>query len=128
MNSTEMLERFQQFATADLFSNDFTQRRQLSQVLHETDSVRLVLTRYEEAETLDIDVEVSFPVLKETSDAGEIQESIDKVMNTLEYLRRLISIGFNLELMREEGIFIASTKLDLDTPKQVFDVLQFPCV
>jgi hypothetical protein len=126
MNSTGMMERFQQFATADLFSSNVTGRRQVSQVLHETDPVRIVLTRYEAKENLYIDVEVSLPSLKETSDAEEIRESIDKVMNTLEYLRRLIDIGFNLELMREEGIFIASKELDLDTPEHVFEVLQFP--
>jgi hypothetical protein len=126
MNSTGMMERFQQFATADLFSSNVTGRRQVSQVLHETDPVRIVLTRYEAEENLDIDVEVSLPSLKETSNAEEIRESIDKVMNTLEYLRHLIDIGFNLELMREEGIFIASKELNLDTPEHVFEVLQFP--
>jgi hypothetical protein len=126
MNSTGMMERFQQFATADLFSSNVTGRRQASQVLHETDPVRIVLTRYEAEENLDIDVEVSLPSLKETSNAEEIRDSIDKVMNTLEYLRRLIDIGFNLELMREEGIFIASKELALDTPEHIFEVLQFP--
>lgn len=126
MSSSEMMEKFRQFATADLFSKNPTRTRQVSRVIHETDSIRIVLTRHEGERPLDVDVEVSLPSLTETSNTDIVRDSIDKIMDTLEYLKRLIGIGFDLELMRDEGILVASRLLNLDTPLEVFEILQPP--
>jgi hypothetical protein len=127
MNPTEMMERFRRFASADLFVTTPNRMHQVSEVLVETDAVRIVLTRFEDrTESLDVDIEVSLPILPETSDAMSMEKSIDRVIATLEYLKRLASIGFDLEILREEGILIASAALSVNTEKDVFEVLGPP--
>jgi hypothetical protein len=127
MNPTEMMERFRRFASADLFVTAPDRMHQVSEVLVETDALRIILTRYENrTESLDVDVEVSLPILPETSDAMSMEKSIDRVIATLEYLKRLAFIGFDLEILREEGILIASAALSVNTEKDVFEVLGSP--
>lgn len=127
MNPTEMMERFRRFASADLFVTTPNRMHQVSEVLVETDAVRIVLTRFEDrTESLDVDIEVSLPILPETSDVMSMEKSIDRVIATLEYLKRLASIGFDLEILREEGILIASAALSVNTEMDVFEVLGPP--
>jgi len=127
MNSTEMMERFRRFASADLSLSTPNRMHQVSEVLLKTSAVRIILTRYEyRTEDLDIDIEVSLPSLPETSNVTSMQESIDRVIATLEYLKRLTSIGFGLEMLQEEGILIASAVLSKDTKEYVFQALEPP--
>ena len=127
MNSTEMMERFRRFASTDLSLSTPNRMHQVSEVLLETSAVRIILTRYEyRTEDLDIDIEVSLPSLPEISNVTSMRESIDRVIATLEYLKRLISIGFGLEMLQEEGILIASTILSKDTKEDVFKALEPP--
>ena len=127
MNSTEMIERFRRFVSADLFLTSPNRMHQVSEVLLKTGAVRIILTRYEyRTEGVDVDIEVSLPFLPDTSDVTSMQESIDSVIATLEYLKRLTSIGFGLEMLQEEGILIASAVLSGDTKEHVLKVLEPP--
>jgi hypothetical protein len=127
MNTSEMIERFQRFASADLSPLFSNRMHQVSEILLETYTVRIILTRYEyRKDGIDIDIEVSLPSLPATSDVASIQEPIDRVIAALEYLKRLISIGFGLELLREEGILIASAVLSRDTNEYVFRAIEPP--
>ena len=127
MNTHEMMERFQRFATANLSFNTPNRLHQVSEVLLKTETVRIILTKDEyRTESLDVDIEVSLPSLPETSDVRVLQESIDSIIANLEYLKRLTSIGFDLNVLQEEGILIASTALSLDTQEHVFKVLKPP--
>jgi hypothetical protein len=127
MNSTEMMERFRRFVSADLPITASNRMHQVSEVLLETNTVRIVLTRYEtRTEDVDVDIEVALPFLPATSDAVSIQEYIDGVITILEYLKRLAFIGFGLEILQEEGTLIASTALHADTEEIVFKALEPP--
>jgi hypothetical protein len=127
MNSTEMMKRFQRFASADLSTAVSNRMNQVSEVLLKTDTVRIILTREEcRTESLDVDIEVSLPFLRANSNAISIQRYIDRVIVILEYLRRLTLIGFSMELLQEEGIFVASTALGVDTEESVFQALMPP--
>jgi hypothetical protein len=127
MNSTEMMERFRQFASADLSLSPPNRMHQVSKALLKTSTVSIILTRYESrVEDLDVDVEVSLPSLPEASDVASIQEFMDSVIANIEYLKRLISIGFGLEILHEEGILIASAVLSKDTKEDVFKALEPP--
>ena len=127
MNSTEMMERFRRFASADLFLTSPNRMDQVSEVLLKTSTVRIILMRYEcRAEGLDVDVEVSLPSLPETSDSVSLRNAIDSIITTLEYLKRLTSIGFGLEILQEEGLLIASAVLSRDTKEDVFKALEPP--
>ena len=100
MNSTEMMERFRRFASADLSVTTPNRMHQVSEVLFKTDTVRIILTRDEHrTESLDVDIEVSLPFLPVSCDAISIQRYIDSVIAILEYLRHLISYGFRLEML-----------------------------
>ena len=125
MNSTEMMSRFRQFAAAGLFSTTSSRTGQVSEVLIETGSVRIVLTRYEGmTEDIEVDVEVSLPSLPKSYDMAVLQRFIDVMIDILEYLKRLRSIGFGIELLQEEGILVASGSLSTDTKEHVFEVLK----
>ncbi|MFX1262800.1 MAG: hypothetical protein ACFFAZ_11980 [Promethearchaeota archaeon] len=127
MNSTEMMERFRQFASADLFTITPNRMHQVSEILLKTGAIRIILTRYEyRTESLDVDIEVSLPFLPATSDVTSIEEYIDSMIATLEYLKRLAFIGFDLETLQEEGILIASTAFSVDTEESVFKALEPP--
>ena len=127
MNSTEMMERFRRFISADLSVTTPNRMHQVSEVLLETDTVRIILTRYEgRTEDADVDIEVALPFLPATSNAASIENYIDGVIAILEYLKRLAFIGFGLEILQEEGIFIASTALRADTEENVFKALGPP--
>lgn len=127
MNSTEMMERFRRFASTDLFLTSPNRMHQVSEVLLKTSTVRIILMRYEyRAEGLDVDVEVSLPSLPETSDSVSLQNAMDSVIANLEYLRRLTSIGFGLEILQEEGLLVASAVLSKDTKEDVFKALEPP--
>jgi hypothetical protein len=126
MDSIEMMERFRQFAAADLFFTPSRTRR-VSQVLLETEMVRIVLTRYEcNTSEIEVDVEVSLPPLPKSDDMSVLQRFIDVTIATLEYLKRFRTIGFGLELFQDEGILIASGNLSLDVENPVFEVLRPP--
>ena len=127
MNSTEMMERFRRFASADLSVTTPNRMHQVSEVLFKTDTVRIILTRDEHrTESLDVDIEVSLPFLPVSCDAISIQRYIDSVIAILEYLRHLISYGFRLEMLEEEGVFIATSALRADTEENVFKALGPP--
>jgi len=127
MNSNEMMERFRRFVQADLSLTTSNRKHQVTEVLLETSTVRIILTRYiDRTEDFGIDIEVSLPSLPETSDIEFIQESIDGMIATLEYLKRLTSSGFSLEVLREEGILIASAVLTRDTREDVIKALAPP--
>ncbi len=127
MNSTEMMERFRRFASADLSLTPPNRMHQVSEVLLTTSTVRIIMTRDEcRTERLDVDIEVSLPLLQVTSDVVSIQGYIDSVIVILEYLKRLTFIGFDLEMLQEEGMLIASTTLSVDTEEHVFKVLTPP--
>jgi hypothetical protein len=127
MNSTEMMKRFQRFASADLSTAVSNRMNQVSEVLLKTDTVRIILTREEySAESIDVDIEVSLPFLSATSDAISIHEYIDSVIAILDYLKRLTLIGFGLELLREECIFVASAVLSVGIEEPVFKALKPP--
>ena len=127
MNTHEMMERFKQFATANLSFNTPNRMHQVSEVLLKTEAVRIILTKDEyRTESLDVDIEVSLPSLPETSDETLLQESIDRIIVNLEYLKRLTSIGFGLNVIQEEGILIASAALSLDTQEHIFKALEPP--
>ena len=127
MNSTEMMERFRRFVSADLSVITPNRMHQVSEILLETDTVRIILTRYEDrTEEVDVDIELSLPFLSVTSDAASIKEYIDSVMAIFEYLKRLAFIGFSLEMIQEEGILIAFTTLRADTEESVFKTLGPP--
>jgi hypothetical protein len=51
---------------------------------------------------------------------------VDSVIATLEYLKRLTSMGFGLEIIQEEGVLIASAVLSIDTEEYVFKALEPP--
>jgi len=128
MNSIEMMERFRRFVQADLSLATPNRMHQVTEVLLETSTVRIILTRYvDRTEDLDIDVEVSLLSLPETSDIVFIQESIDGMIATLEYLKRLTSIGFDLEVLQGAGILIASAVLTRDTREDVIKAIEPPC-
>ena len=127
MNSTEMVERFRRFALADLSLTIPNRTHQVSEVLLETRAVRIILTRYDcRTESVNIDVEVSLPFLSETSDVVSMQDYVDSVIAALEYLKHLISMGFNLEIIHEEGVLTASAVLGVDTEEYVFKALEPP--
>lgn len=122
-----MMERFRRFASTDLFLTSPNRMHQVSEVLLKTSTVRIILMRYEyRAEGLDVDVEVSLPSLPETSDSVSLQNAMDSVIANLEYLRRLTSIGFGLEILQEEGLLVASAVLSKDTKEDVFKALEPP--
>ncbi len=124
MNSTEMMERFRRFASADLSLTPPNRMHQVSEVLLTTSTVRIILTRYENRlEDIDVDIEVSLPFLPVTSDAVSIQEYIDSVIALLEYLKRFAFTAFDKEMLQEEGILIAYTTLSVDTEEHVFKAL-----
>jgi len=126
MNSIEMMERFRQFAAADLFFLH-RPRNLVSEVLLETELVRIVLTRNEcITGQIEVDVEVSLPPLPKSDDMTVLQRFIDVTIETLEYLKRFRVIGFGLELLQEDGILVASGTLSNDTESHVFEVLQPP--
>ena len=123
MNTQEMMERFRQFAAADL---SFFQSRmgQVSKVLLETELVRIALTRFEDkVGVVEVDVEVSLPPLPKSYDIVVLQRFIDVTIDVLSYLKRLQSIGFGMELLQEEGILIASGCLNSEMKEDVFEVL-----
>ncbi|MFX1578664.1 MAG: hypothetical protein ACFFBJ_03390 [Promethearchaeota archaeon] len=127
MNSTEMMERFRRFVSADLSVITPNRMHQVSEILLETDTVRIILTRYEDStEEVDVDIEVSLPFLSVTFDAASIKEYIDSVIAIFEYLKCLAFIGFGLEMIQEEGILIAFTTLRADTEESVFKTLGPP--
>ena len=127
MKSTKMMERFRRFALADLFLTSPNRMHQVSEVLLKTSAVRIIVTRSEyRTEGLDVDVEVSLPSLPKTSDVASMNASIDRVIAALEYLKRLVSIGFGLEMLQEEGILIASTVLSKDAKEHIFKALEPP--
>ena len=127
MDSSEMVERFRRFALADLSLTIPTRTHQVSEVLLETRAVRIILTRYDcRTESLNVDIEVSLPFMPETSDVVSMQEYVDSVIAALEYLKRLISMGFDLEIIHEEGVLIASAVLSVDTEEYLFKALEPP--
>jgi hypothetical protein len=127
MNSTEMMERFRQFASADLSLTTPNRMNLVSEVLLTTSTVRIILTRDKyKTESLDVDIEVSLPFLPVTSDVVSMRGYIDGVIAILEYLKRLTFIGFGLEMLQEEGMLIASTTLSMETEEHVFKVLKPP--
>ncbi len=127
MNAREIMERFRQFTSADLSSTAPGGASLASEVLLETGSVRIVLTRYEDkTDDIEVDVEVSLPSLPKSYDTAVFQRFIDVMIEILEYLKRLGSIGFGIELLHEEGILVASGSLSTDAKEQVFEVLE-PC-
>lgn len=120
-----MMERFRRFACADLSLTTPNRMNQVSEVLLETSTVRIILTRYiGRTEDLDVDIEVSLPSLSKTTDATSIEEYIDSMIATLEYLKHLTSIGFGLELLQEEGILIASAVLSKSAEENIFKALE----
>ena len=127
MNAREIMERFRQFASADLFFATLGEAALASEVLFETGSLRIVLTRYEgNAEDVEVDIEVSLPSLPKSYDMAVFQRFIDIMIEILEYLKRLGSIGFGIELLHEEGILVASGRLSIDAKESVFEFLE-PC-
>jgi len=127
MDTHEMMERFRQFASADLSFTTPNRMHQISEVLLSTSVVRIILTRYEDkAEDIEVDVEVSLPPLPESSDIVLLQGFIDTMIETLEYLKHLIFIGFGLDLVQEEGILVVSGNLSKDTEEHMFEVLRPP--
>ena len=126
MNSIEIMERFRQFAAADLFFSP-SRLGQISEVILETELVRIVLTRYEgNIGEVEVDVEVSLPPLPKSDDTSALQRFIDVTIETLGYLKCFRSIGFGFELLQEEGILVASGRLSADTDSNVFEVLEPP--
>ena len=127
MNSTEIMERFRRFASADLSLTLPNRMHQVSEVLIITSTVRIIMTRYEHrTEGIDVDIEVSLPFLPVTSDEVSIQEYLDSVIAILEYLKRFTFIGFGVEMLQEEGILIVYTTLSADTEEHVFKALMPP--
>ncbi|MFW9955992.1 MAG: hypothetical protein ACFFD3_15700 [Candidatus Thorarchaeota archaeon] len=127
MNSIEMMERFRRFASADLSLIAPNRKQQVLEILLKTKTVRIILTRYEyRTEDLDIEVEVNLPFLPKTSNATAIRKFIDNVIARLEYLKRLVSLGFSLEMLHEEGILIASAVLSKDVKQDMFEALEPP--
>jgi len=127
MNSTEMMERFRRFASADLSLTPPNRMNQVSEVLLTTSTIRIIMTRYgNRTESLDIDIEVSLPFLPLTSDVVSIQGYIDSVIAILEYLKRLAFMGFSLETLQEEGMLIASVTLSADIEEHVLKALKPP--
>jgi hypothetical protein len=128
MDSHEIMERFRQFTAADLFSKAPGGTTLASEVLFETGSVRMVLTRYEDnVEEAEVDIEVSLPSLPRSYDKAVFQRFIDVMIEILEYLKRLGSIGFGIELLREEGLLVASGSLSTDAKEHVFEILGSWC-
>ena len=125
MNTTELMQRFRQFSTADLsFSPSDTGT--ISEVIFETKSLRIVLTRYSsKPDEIEVDVEVPLPPLQKTNDIDVFKKFMDVMIDILEYLNRLRSSGFSIQLLREEGILVASGNLRADADEPVFEVLGF---
>jgi len=122
-----MKERFLRFVETDLSRIPPNRMQQVSEVLLETRTVRIILTRYAyRKEDLDIDIEVSLLSLPATSDISRMQSSIESQIAILQYLKRLTFMGFSLEILQEEGILIASTVLNRDTKEEVFMALEPP--
>ncbi|MFW9806431.1 MAG: hypothetical protein ACFFFK_06850 [Candidatus Thorarchaeota archaeon] len=78
------------------------------------------------AEDIEVDVEVSLPLLRESSGMVVLQEFIDTMIEILEYLKNLIFIGFELELVQEEGILVVSSCVNKGTEEHVFEILVPP--
>jgi hypothetical protein len=124
MNSVEIMERFRRFVQADLSHRAPNRMQQVSEVLLETSTVRIILTRYVcGTEDSDVEIEVSLPLLSATADTIKVQESIDSLIAMLEYLKRLTFMGFGLEILKDEGMLIASARLSEDTEEDVFKAL-----
>ncbi len=73
-----------------------------------------------------MDIEFSLPSLLETSNVKLLEQTIDSIIANLEYLKRLVTIGFGLDMLQEEGILIASAVLSKDTKEDVFNLLEPP--
>jgi len=73
-----------------------------------------------------VDIEFSLPSLLETSNVKLLEQTIDSIIANLEYLKRLVTIGFGLDMLQEEGILIASAVLSKDTKEDVFNLLEPP--
>ncbi|MFW9918146.1 MAG: hypothetical protein ACFFED_00955 [Candidatus Thorarchaeota archaeon] len=127
MNSTEMMERFRRFVHADLSHIVSNRRHQLSEILLETSTVRIILTRYvDKIDDIEVDIEASLPSLSATSDTSVIQETIDRLIAILEYLKNLGAMGFSLEIFEEEGILTASGFLKKNADEELFKALEPP--
>lgn len=107
-------------------------------LLYETEYLRILMIRSGEDEhPVRIETEVNFPL--QVPDLNSIQDinqdSIqDRVLKPLleemkvhlEYLRTLTDAGFRLEILGEEGVWIASYPLNKPPTKELYSLLKPP--
>ncbi len=116
MDLTEMWKRFQQFAAVDLFSAQDFAHEAVSYILLDSEWVRIVLTRNPVlTNAVEVDIEVAIPKHRGLHTQDQMSCVLDDLILHLEYLRRLALSGYKIDLIDDEGLWIASGTLNLKT-------------
>ncbi|MFX1299353.1 MAG: hypothetical protein ACFFAL_00865 [Promethearchaeota archaeon] len=114
------------------------ERSNLVVLLYETESLRILMIRSSEDEyPVRLETEVTFPL--QVPDLNSIQDINqdpiqDRVLKPLledmkvhlEYLCTLTNAGFRLEIMGEEGVWIASYLLNKPPTRELYSLLKPP--
>lgn len=127
MDFTEMLKRFQIFASENLFAPQNNNQEEVSRVLLEYDWVRIVLSRNPlRPNEMGIEVEVAFPHPERESKTLRMTDLFDMMITHLEYLKRLAMAGFNIIILHDEGLLIASIVLQVEASAEITAILYPP--
>ncbi len=122
-----MWKRFQLFASADLFTTQKFTSEEVSQTLLESEWVRIVLIRNPVLpNAVGVDVEVSIPRHLEVHGTRQIHALIEQLIQHLEYLKCLAIAGYTIDVIVDEGLWIASNILDSGTCQEDLALLSPP--
>jgi hypothetical protein len=104
--------RLQELVEAPLEPSDVDQSGSSMSVLCRTDWVEILVLRcVENPETLRIEVEISMPVeTRPDRHIGQPERLPSDMIAHMEYLLKLLDVGFSLHVVGEEGLWITTSQ------------------
>jgi hypothetical protein len=94
-----------------------------------SDWVQIAFIRYDDKDLIRIEVEVSLPSTSDKEsprDASEKIKLLDGMVIHLQYIKSLMAIGFDLSIIREDCLWVASYLTHEKPPVDVFRVIVPP--
>ena len=127
MDIAELWERYQRFASADLFNTQNPENLEISLLLWENSWLRIMLTRRtNQQDSTDVDVELALPKDFSQITRDKYVDLIEVLIIHLDYLILLAHSGFSIDMVPDEGLWIASATLAMETGWKQFHLLQPP--
>jgi len=123
MDAKEMKERFMLLSLVPLDEIEFNEDEESLSVLYENTWLRILLIKLKESpEQFSIDVEFSMPTLEEKSSTDAYQ-ILTLSLHYLEYIQSLNKMGFSLEVIGQDWLWIASRSFTETPNAEIFERL-----